>query len=302
MADAEFKAMSDDTLGERFRSLIGAYDGACKAYEHAKAAEIHREFYAIEDELRRRRKDEDWRRTGLEAASLEEIIERFKECAIAYEDADGSDETEYLYWDLDKVKDELQRRPGDQRRVLFALYTHPDIRVRQAAADATQTLAPLLSRHRKLNIDDDSWAPPAEGLDIERARVESVFATRAQKPNKLSELSIEQLRQRFVDLTLRQSEAEMYGQIAKYNRLYGQIDAIKDELKGRSGDQRIALIPLFEHPNAHVRLVAATATLTVVPEAARKALEELAESKEYPQAGTASGRLRHLDSGFFKPT
>jgi hypothetical protein len=82
MADNDFKALSDDALGERFRSLIGAYDKACMAYEHAKASEIHREFYAIEDELRSRRGD-DWRRTGLEDKSLEDVVERFKECAVA---------------------------------------------------------------------------------------------------------------------------------------------------------------------------------------------------------------------------
>src|SRR5512141_2923925 len=106
MTDSELKAMSDDALGERFRSLMGAYDQACMAYDHAKAAEIHREFYAIEGELRARRNDK-WRRTCLEIMSLEEVIERFKELAVKYDEADGSDETEHLYWELKDAKDEL---------------------------------------------------------------------------------------------------------------------------------------------------------------------------------------------------
>ncbi len=171
MVGSNFETMGDEALRERFRSLIGAYDQACMAYDHAKAANIHREFYSIEDELRKRRGG-DWRRTGLEALSLEEVIERFKQRAVAYEDADGSDETEHLCQELEDATSELQRRPGDQRRALFALYTHPDIPVRQAAAGATRTLAPLLSRHRQLNIDDDNWAPPAEGVDIEQAGLE----------------------------------------------------------------------------------------------------------------------------------
>ena len=66
MTGGEFDALDDEALGERFRSLMLAYDEACMTYDHAKAAEIHREFYAIEDELRRRRGDDNWRRTGLE--------------------------------------------------------------------------------------------------------------------------------------------------------------------------------------------------------------------------------------------
>jgi hypothetical protein len=201
MADNDFKALSDDALGERFRSLIGAYDKACMAYEHAKASEIHREFYAIEDELRSRRGD-DWRRTGLEDKSLEDVVERFKECAVAYDDADGTDEKEHLYWDLDGVKQELQRRPGDQRRALFGLYMHSDIRIRAAAADATRTLAPLLSRHRKLNIDDDDWTPPVSGVDIAQAGLDAMFPVRAQRAGRLEAHSVEQLIQRLLDLAL----------------------------------------------------------------------------------------------------
>ncbi len=78
--------------------------------------------------------------------------------------------------------------------------------------------------------------------------------------------------------------------------------AIERELKQRPGDERSALLLLYGHPNAQVRLQAATATLAVAPDAARKALQELANSKNYPQSGEAWGHLRNLDSGFFKPT
>jgi hypothetical protein len=245
MAEGEFEAMNDEALGEHFRSLMGAYDQACTTYDHAKAAEIHREFYAVEDELRRRDGDADWRRTGLESLSLEQLVEQFKVRAVAYENADGSDETEYLYWELEDAKDELQRRPGDQRRALFALYTHPDIRIRALAARATRTLAPQLSRHRQLNIDNEDWTPPASGLDIAPAGIAAMFPTRSEKPDRLTTLSVDQLSQRFVELALAQYQAELHGEIAKYNRLYGQVEAVNIELKSRPGDQRGVLIPFF---------------------------------------------------------
>jgi len=301
MASGEFAEMSDEALGERFRSLMRAYDEACTAYDHARAAEVHREFYAVEDELRRRRSD-NWRRTGLESLSVEEVVEKFKERAMAYEEADGSDETEHLYDELEDAVDELKRRPGDERRSLFALYAHPDVRVRYAAADATRTLAPRLSKHRLANIDDVDWQPPSDGLDIERAGLAAVFPTRAKRPGRLTALSVEQLVERFADLALKRYQAAEHFEIAKQNRFIVQGWGVADELKNRSGDQRKALVQLYSHPNAQVRLNAATATLAVVPAEARKALEDLAASNDYPQSGEAGSRLRNLDSGFFKPT
>lgn len=294
--------MHDEALGERFRFLLRAYDEACSSYEHERAAELHREFYAIEDELRRRRKDDNWRRTGLESLSVEEVGEKFKERAMAYEEADGSDETEHLYEELEDAKDELKRRPGDERRALFSLYMHPDVRVRYAAADATRTLAPLLSKHRLSNIDEADWQPPADGLDIERAGLTAVFSTRANRPGRLKTLSVEQLVERFADLALGQYQAELHSEIAKQNRFIHQGWGVAEELKSRLEDQRRALVQLFKHPNAQVRLNAATEALAAVPAEARKALEDLAASNAYPQSGEAGSRLRHLDSGFFKPS
>lgn len=284
MADNAFAALTDEALGGRFRELMRAYDDACKAYDHAKAADIHRAFYAAEDEMRSRRSDE-WRRTGLETESLDRLIDRFKACAIAYDEADGSDETEHLYWDLEKVKQELQRREGDQRRELFSLYTDPNIRVRALAARATRTLAPLLSEHREQNIDDDAWLPPASGLDIERAGIAQLFPARTQKPDMLSGLSVDQLIEKFVDLTLKQYDALQGGEIARYNRQFGRVMAITDQLKSREGDRRDALLVLFSHPNPQVRLTAARATLAIAPSAAREVIQSIADSESVSASG-----------------
>jgi hypothetical protein len=55
------------------------------------------------------------------------------------------------------------------------------------------------------------------------------------------------------------------------------------------------------HPNAQVRVKAIKNTLAVAPEKARQALEELANSKEYPASGEAGMSVWALDEGIFKP-
>ena len=90
-------------------------------------------------------------------------------------------------------------------------------------------------------------------------------------------------------------------EIAEFNRLYGQMDAVKKELKSRPGDQRRALLTLYDHPNIQVRLTAAEGTLAVAPEAAQRIASKHQDSREYPQAADA-GILWDLDRGIFKPT
>jgi hypothetical protein len=302
MSGDAFKSLDDDALRERFRGLILAYDEACATYHHARAAEIHREFYQIEDELRRRRGDADWRRTGLEELGVDDVIVSFRERAIAYDEADGTDETEHLYSDLDAAKKELQRRPGDQRRALFALYFDPDIRVRAAAAEATRNLAPLLSLHRLRNIDDEEWQAPISGVDIEEADLAAFFPARTGKPRRLAACSADDLRQRFAAIALQQSDAQLGAEIARYNRLFWQTKGIEEELKGRTEDQRKVLVPLLQHPNPQVRLMAAQCTLAVAPDESRKTLQALWDQKLYPQAMYAKGTLDALERGERKPT
>ena len=78
--------------------------------------------------------------------------------------------------------------------------------------------------------------------------------------------------------------------------------AVEDELKARDGDQRRELLSLYNHPNAQVRLNAVKATLAVAPEPARRALQAIADSREYPQAGDAGMSIWNLERGIFKPT
>jgi Domain of unknown function (DUF2019) len=118
----------------------------------------------------------------------------------------------------------------------------------------------------------------------------------------LSDMTIDQLVERFAAIALEQYEALLDGRYAKYNRLYDQMAHIETELKLLGGDQRRALLPLLVHFNPQVRLKAAIATLAVRPNSARQALQEISDRNEYPQAAEARGILGGLDDGTYAPT
>jgi predicted component of type VI protein secretion system len=118
----------------------------------------------------------------------------------------------------------------------------------------------------------------------------------------LQDMTPEQLVGRFATLALAQNEALLMDDIAKVNRLYRQLKEIEGELKAREGDQRRALLSLYDHANAQVRLKAVKATLAVAPTEARRKLQIIADSREYPQAAEAGMSLRNLDQGIYKPS
>jgi hypothetical protein len=117
-----------------------------------------------------------------------------------------------------------------------------------------------------------------------------------------ADMTVHQLVQRFTAIALDQDRALLRNEYAKFNRLFKEMEAIKHELQARAGDQRRALLSLYDHPNAQVRLKAVKATLAVEPDSARRMLELIADSREYPQAGEAGMTIDNLDSGVFKPT
>jgi hypothetical protein len=122
------------------------------------------------------------------------------------------------------------------------------------------------------------------------------------KHASLQDMSVDSLVERFAELGERQYRAELLGDHSAFNRHYDEIDKVRNELKGRDGDQRTALLSLYEHPNMQVRLNAAKLTLAVAPKAAREALEAIEASHHYPQAGDAGMTLFALDDGIFQPT
>jgi ParB-like chromosome segregation protein Spo0J len=120
--------------------------------------------------------------------------------------------------------------------------------------------------------------------------------------NKLRDMTVDQLVERFTAIALDQDKALLRNEYAKFNRLFERMEEVKGELRARSGDERRALLRLYDHPNAQVRLKAVKATLAVAPESARRMLEIMAESGEYPQAGDAGMTIDALDRGVFRPT
>jgi len=115
-------------------------------------------------------------------------------------------------------------------------------------------------------------------------------------------LSTNALVEKFTEISIAQSEALSWDEIARFNKLYGQVDRIAEELRRRDGDARHALMRLYGHPHFHVRLNAANETLAVAEEKARKELYAIASSRHYPQAARAASALRYLDEGVYLPT
>jgi hypothetical protein len=114
-------------------------------------------------------------------------------------------------------------------------------------------------------------------------------------------MSTEQLVQRFADFAEQQDVSLLDNDISTVNQLFDLMHEIAMELKSRPGDQRTALMKLYDHPNMHVRLKAAKNTLAVAPQAARRQLEQIKESGWMPDSGDAGMCLWNLDRGIFKP-
>ncbi|HEY0330228.1 MAG TPA: DUF2019 domain-containing protein [Rhodopseudomonas sp.] len=115
-------------------------------------------------------------------------------------------------------------------------------------------------------------------------------------------MSVEARVARFAEIGLAQDAALLGAEYAKFRRLFDRMQQVSAELKRRPGDQRRALLVLYDHPNMQVRLKAAKHTLAVAPVEARLQLQAIAESKWFPQAGDAGMSLWNLERGVFKPT
>lgn len=120
--------------------------------------------------------------------------------------------------------------------------------------------------------------------------------------SKLKGRSTNELKSLFESLCIEQYNALERNEIAAFNKRYSKIQEIVDELKSRPGDQRRVLMQLFGHPNMQVRLTAAKFNLAVDYIAARREIQDIVDSKWFPQAGDAGMTLHHLDTGVYKPT
>lgn len=121
-------------------------------------------------------------------------------------------------------------------------------------------------------------------------------------PDKLKALTTEELVERFVAIGFAQEQADLYDDIGEFNLLFKKMQDVVGELRSREGDQRSALLTLYDHPNLQVRIKAVKNTLALAPEEGRRVLQAIADSQRQPQAGEAGMSLGNLDAGIFKPT
>ncbi|MCB8839326.1 DUF2019 domain-containing protein [Aurantimonas sp. VKM B-3413] len=117
----------------------------------------------------------------------------------------------------------------------------------------------------------------------------------------LTSASVEEILADYVRMSLEQYEYNLDGDFRSYNMTVPRQIALEAELRRRDGDQRRALLALFDHPNMQVRLNAARAARPVAPVEARRKIEEIAASGHYPQSADAGSSLSAMDRGIYKP-
>lgn len=116
----------------------------------------------------------------------------------------------------------------------------------------------------------------------------------------LGAASVDQLVDAFADVARRMDEASIEGRMSRYRTLYAEKRSIETELRSRHGDQRRALLGLYDDPSMEVRLLAAKATRFIAPVEARHALERIRNS-QWPQKLDAGMALRAWDEGIWQP-
>lgn len=86
---------------------------------------------------------------NLDNLSPSDLIDEFVRISLAqYEaiESDSSRKYNRLFDRIGKVEAALKAMPGDQRRMLLALYTHQNIFVRLRSAQATREITPAAAR------------------------------------------------------------------------------------------------------------------------------------------------------------
>jgi Domain of unknown function (DUF2019) len=69
------------------------------------------------------------------------------------------------------------------------------------------------------------------------------------KHARLEDMTLDQLVDRFAEIGIAQDQAELMGEIRKFNKLFDQMHAVDIELRARSTQARLALLRLFDHEN-----------------------------------------------------
>lgn len=113
---------------------------------------------------------------GIEKTSVAQLVEKFTALCLAQYLAELRNETgaeHRLIKQMWAVRDELMRRPGDQRTELLALYSHPNVQVRLMAAKETLAVAPAAARHMLQTIRESKEYPQAMDAGMTLRRLDS---------------------------------------------------------------------------------------------------------------------------------
>lgn len=121
------------------------------------------------------------------------------------------------------------------------------------------------------------------------------------KSTPLQELTTGQLVQEFAQLAQQMGTAVLDSETGLFNRMFPKMQAIDRELRSRGREARMALSPLLEDKDRFVRYYAAKYLLGLVPDRARRVIEEIAKFKFDALCGDAGMCLYALDKGIFKP-
>lgn len=100
----------------------------------------------------------------LASLSTDALLRRFEALCIQKYDALDRNEIAAFNRRYDKIQaieDELQSRPGDQRRVLMQLFGHPNMQVRLTAARANLAVDYAAARRQLEAIVEEQWFPQA---------------------------------------------------------------------------------------------------------------------------------------------
>ena len=118
----------------------------------------------------------------------------------------------------------------------------------------------------------------------------------------LHKMSVHDLVSRFTAAALGQYRADMNFDMKTIKKCVYEMRDITAELRARPGDQRSALLQLYDHPNTRVRLSAARLSFALAPVRARAVIQEIADSKKFSTALDAGMCLSAIDQGIFKPS
>lgn len=118
--------------------------------------------------------------TGRRLSSIPstDIVKDFERLCIEQYDAmegNANARANRLVWKIHALEMELKSRPGDQRRLLKALFGHPNIQVRLAAARANLAVDYIAARHELQAIVDERWFPQTAEASMALQDLDSGF-------------------------------------------------------------------------------------------------------------------------------